>query len=125
MKIKRVSSFQIVQDDGTDVPDDIKEIIDALMEGFRKDRVLGPNSAVPTSALLKMALSVLRRFSVQLLIHKLTPFDEFCQTQTNKRYIPMYRRDNADQQMEEMRINALDDAALDAKRDAMQDEMAK
>ena len=60
MKIKRVSSFQIVQDDGTDVPDDIKEIIDALMEGFRKDRVLGPNSAVPTSALLKMALSVLR-----------------------------------------------------------------
>jgi len=28
-------------------------------------------------------------------------------------------------ELEEMRINALDDAALDAKRDAMQDEMAK
>lgn len=69
MKIARVTSVKLVKEDGSDLHPSTEAKAMELMRGFQQDKVLGPTSAIPDAAALRMVESVMKRFN---LIHRRT-----------------------------------------------------
>ena len=64
MKVVKLTTFRIVNDDGSTLHPATEKKAEKLMGGFQDDKVLGPTSPVTDAAALRMVESVLGRFVI-------------------------------------------------------------
>ena len=65
MKVSRVTSVSLVNDDGSALHPAVEEKAFRMMQGLQQDRVLGRSSPLNDVAALRVVASVMKRFDVQ------------------------------------------------------------